>query len=510
MQKVAWITCLPLVEPGHFTHTGHVDSPRSIGARALAALLPDLDNLPGPRYRSLSTAVASLLLDGRVAPGVRLPSERDLAMVLQLSRSTATAAYQQLTEDGLLDRRRGSGSYLRLPVGSRVSGPGGRLNRQDEGASVLDLSVAAMPTMPGLLEEAATRALRQLGQHTSDIGYQPYGIGALRERVACRYTDRGVPTEADQILITNGAQHAMDLLLRLQLNAGDRVLTELPSYPGALDAIRAYGGRIVAVPFGVDGTWDGAALRNALLQTSPRLAFLIPDFNNPTGALIGTDQRRELLAAARRSGTTVITDESFIDLDLRPAGEPMERPLPMAAIDDAVVSIGSLSKAFWGGLRIGWIRTDRESVTRLAMIRARSDMGGSVLEQLVGDEVLTDLEPIAARRRAELIIKRDALLSELARRLPAWQPSYPVGGLSTWVKLDAPGATPLTHLLEQRGVLLTPGSRFALDGTLERYLRIPFALPAADLSTAVERMAVAWEDLGPRRVRRPGAALVPA
>lgn len=454
--------------------------------------------------------MASLLLDGRVAPGVRLPSERDLATVLQLSRSTATAAYQQLTEDGLLIRRRGSGSYLRLPAGSRVSGPGGRLNRQDEGVGVLDLSIAAMPTLPGLLEEAATLALPRLSQHTGDIGYQPYGISALRERVARQYTDRGAHTEADQILVTNGAQHAMDLLLRLQLNAGDRVVTELPTYPGALDAIRAHGGRVVAVPFGRDGSWDGAALRNALLQTSPRLAFLIPDFNNPTGVLIGSAQRRELLAAARRSGTTVIVDESFIHLDLRPAGNPTERPLPMAAIDDTVVSIGSLSKPIWGGLRIGWIRTDRDSVSRLAMIRARSDMGGSVLEQLVADEVLADLESIVARRRAELTVKREALLSHLTLRLPGWQPTYPAGGLSTWVKLDAPGATPLTHLLEQRGVLLTPGSRFAVDGTLERYLRIPFALPAADLVTAVDRMAVAWADLGPRQVRRPSAALVPA
>ncbi len=503
------------------THTGRVDSPRSIGARALAALLPDLGQLPGPRYRALSTAVATLLLDGRVAPGVRLPSERDLAAVLQLSRSTATAAYQQLTEDGLLVRRRGSGSYLRLPVGSRVSGPGGRLNRQDEGVSVLDLSIAAMPTLPGVLEAAATRALRQLSQHTGDIGYQPYGISALRERVARRYTDRGVCTDADQILVTNGAQHALDLLLRLQLHPGDRVVTELPTYPGALDAIRSHGGRVVAVPFGPDGRWDAAALRNALLQTSPRLAFLIPDFNNPTGALIGNDQRHELLAAARGSGTTVIADESFIDLDLREhnprgsgaadsTGTPIERPMPMAAIDDGVVSIGSLSKPIWGGLRIGWIRTDPDTVSRLAMIRARSDMGGSVLDQLVADEALADMDSIAARRRAELIVKRDALLSELGARLPAWQPSYPAGGLSTWVTLDAPGATPLTHLLEQRGVLLTPGSRFAVDGTLERYLRIPFALSPAQLATAVERMAQAWADLGPRQVRRPSGALVPA
>lgn len=475
-----------------------------LGARALAALLPDLAELPAPRYRSLAAAIAALLLDGRIAPGAVLPSERNLADTLRISRSTSTAAYQQLAADDLLIRRRGSGSYLTLPAGARVSGPGSRVHRPGR-TNLIDLSIAAAPGIPAELPGAVTAAAAELVHYRDEVGYQPYGIRPLRQLLADRYTSRGVPTEPEQILLTNGAQHGLDLILRLLLHAGDRVVTELPTYPGGLDAIRAHGGRVLAVPFAAAGGWDLTALTGTFAQSSPRLAMLIPDFNNPTGQLIDTEQRSAALTAARRAGCPVVVDESFVDLDLRPAGSPL--PAPMAALDPTVFSLGSLSKPIWAGLRVGWIRADVEMVSRLAMVRARSDMGGSLLDQLTALNLLRDYEQILTRRRIELRERRDALLAALASELPHWQPSNPAGGLSSWVRLDAPAGTALTHLLEQRGILLTPGSRFTVDGSLERYLRIPFALPAELLTESIGGMARAWAELD--RQRMP-AALVPA
>jgi DNA-binding transcriptional MocR family regulator len=479
-----------------------------LGPRALTGLLPDLAELASPRYRSIADAIAALLLDGRIPPGAALPSERSLANALGVSRSTTTAVYHQLATDGLLLRRRGSGSQLRLPPGTTVSGPGTRIRRG--GAAVLDLSIAASPGVPAELPPAVAWAAEALAGYHDEIGYQPYGIRPLRELIAGRYTERGVATSAEQILVTNGAQHAFDLILRLMLHPGDRVLTELPTYPGALDAIRSHGGRVLAVPFATDGGWDLPALGGTFVQSSPRLAMLIPDFNNPTGRLIGTEQRAAALSAARRSGSTVVVDESFVDLDLRdPASSAT--PAPMSALDPGVFSIGSVSKPIWAGVRIGWIRADADTVSRLAVVRARSDMGGSLLDQLTVLRLLSNYQPILDRRRAELRERRAALLSALATELPAWQATRPDGGLSTWVRLDAPAATALTHLLEQRGILITPGSRFTVDASLERYLRIPFALPAELLVEAVGRLAQAWSDLDQHRVRRPESrALVPA
>ncbi|MGI8667654.1 MAG: PLP-dependent aminotransferase family protein, partial [Jatrophihabitans sp.] len=326
-------------------------------------------------------------------------------------------------------------------------------------------------------------------------------------------TERGVANTGGQTLVTNGAQHGMDLIFRLLLSPGERVLTELPTYPGALDAIRAHGGRVLAMPFAADGSWDVATVSSTLVQTSPRLALLMPDFNNPTGVLIGTAQRRAVLAAARRAGSTVVVDESFVELDLRqPAPtEPEPFALPMAALDAGVLSIGSLSKPIWGGLRIGWIRASEDTVARLAILRAQADMSGSVFDQLLACDVLEDFARIVAGRRGELRVRRAALLDALADQLPQWQASQPAGGMSSWVRLDAPAATALTHLLEQRGILITPGSRFAVDAGLERYLRIPYALPAETLRHAVGVIAQAWFDLDRSRLRRPeSAALVPA
>jgi DNA-binding transcriptional MocR family regulator len=374
----------------------------------------------------------------------------------------------------------------------------------------LDLSIASLPALPGRVERALATVSELIGRYTDTDGYQPYGLAQLRAQIAERYTSRGAPTSSEQILVTNGAQHGLDLVLRYLVSPGDRVLTELPTYPGALEAIRAHEARAVAVPFGQDDRWDTAAIRNALLQTAPRLAFLIPDFHNPTGALIDSEQRDLVLSAARRAGSTIVVDESFVDLDLRPDAQRPAAPVAMAALDGSVISLGSLSKLIWGGLRIGWIRAAPEQVQRLAMIRARSDMSGAVMEQLLAQVLLLDLDACIQLRRAELRITRDALLAALADELPQWRSTTPAGGLSTWVQLDAPAATPLTHLLEQRGVLLTPGSRFAIEGTLERFLRIPFALPVADLQTAVQRIAATWAELDVDRYPRRGTALVPA
>ncbi len=479
-----------------------------IGSTAIARLLPDLGAQPGPRYRALSSALAALLLDGRLTDGLRLPSERDLAAELGISRATTTAAYEDLSTQGLMARRRGSGSYLQLPVTARVTGPGSRIARQQPAPGTLNLSVACLPSLPSVMESATLAAAEDIGRFTRQDGYFPYGIDELRIAVAARYSDRGVPTEAAQILITNGAQHGFDLILRSILSPGDRVLTESPTYPGALEAITAHHGRVVPVPLSEEWSWDTRAIENMLAQTAPRLAYLIPDFHNPTGALVDSAARDRVASAARRCGTRLVIDESFIDIDLRPDEERAQPPTPMAALDQSVFSIGSLSKPVWGGLRIGWVRATAADVQRLATVRARADMSGAVVDQLIALRVLADLNLIAGQRRAVLTVQRDLLLAALADQLPGWRLRRPDGGLSAWVELDAPAATPLANLLEQRGVLITPGSRFTVDGALERYLRIPFALPSAELVRAVGIIAAAWHDLRPKSLAQRQGSLI--
>jgi DNA-binding transcriptional MocR family regulator len=461
-----------------------------IGGRALASLLPDVRTLPGPVYSALGDGITALVLDGRIATETRLPSERELATALQLSRATVTAAYDALRAAGYLASRTGSGSFVTVPAGSRPRQSIARWTTAGTPVDdVIDLSCAALPAPAGVLEPAIAAAVAQLGPYTSGDGYDPAGIAVLRAAVAERFTMRGVPTDADQVLITSGALHGLDLLLRLLVGPGDRVLTELPTYPGALDAIRANGARVVPVPMSAAGGWQLDHLRSTLRQTSPRLAYLTPDFHNPTGAQMDEPTRRDVLRTARQTGTTVIVDESFVGVGF----VPDERP--SAAIDPSVISIGSLSKPVWGGLRIGWVRASADMISRLAALRASIDMGGAVLDQLIATELFGRLDEIQAARVAELRPQRDALVAALARELPQWRVSVPQGGLSLWAELDAPLSTPLTLLAVPAGVVVVPGSRFGIDGTLERFLRLPYSLPADRIDEAVRRLAGVWTQL---------------
>ncbi len=463
-----------------------------VSARALTALLPALAEQPGPVYAALADSITALVLDARIATGARLPSERELAGSLHVSRATVTAAYDALRSRGFLSSRSGSGSYVTVPATAAPTQGMARWRTADAD-DVLDLSCATLSAPHARLTAAVVRAMELLPAYTVDDGYEPAGLAVLRAAVADRFVRRGVPTTPDQIMITSGALHGVDLLMRLLVGPGDRVLTELPSYPAALDAARAHGARLVPVPMRPGGGWQVEQLTATLRQTAPRLAYLMPDFHNPTGALIPAQDRREVFAAARRTGSTVVVDEAFADLGFG-QGEAAS-----AAIDATVVTVGSLSKPVWAGLRIGWIRGSVELVNRLAALRSSIDMGSAVLEQLIAAELMGEVEQIAAERADELRPKRDALVAALARELPEWRTCVPQGGLSLWLELDAPLSTQLTLAAAPAGVLIVPGSRFGVDGTLERFLRIPFAAPAAQLELAVERLAQVW-----RQVRRAG------
>ena len=241
-------------------------------------------------------------------------------------------------------------------------------------------------------------------------------------------------------------------------------------------------------------------MQAALRQTAPRLAYLIPDYHNPTGGYIDEQQRRDVLRVARSTGTTVIVDESFVAprpaAGRRPPTAPIAPARHTAALDSSVVTIGSLSKPVWGGLRIGWVRASTDLVRRLSAQRAASDMSGSVLDQLVGVALF---ERLRRDRRAAAgpaaCPQRDALLAALARELPGWRAPVPAGGMSVWVELDAPLATPLSLLAAQAGVQIVPGSRFGVDGTLERFLRVPYALAARAARRRGRRLAAAWAQL---------------
>ncbi len=446
----------------------------------------------GPGYAALAGALRALVLDGRVPLRARLPSERGLAAVLGVSRTTTTAAYDLLRGEGFLESRRGSGSRVALPTGGAADRELRVRPHGERRADSIDLSIAAMPA-PGAMMDAVDGAARDLAGHLGGTGYDPLGVPSLRRAVAARFAEQGVPTTEDQILVTAGAQLALALLLDVLLAPGDPAMVEVPSYPNAIGAFRGAGARFVPAVM-TDAGWD-PGLVAAFREQVPRVAYLQPDFHNPTGFLMPDGEREAVVRAAARAGTHIVVDETFARLDLEP-WRPLPRPMAAYDRDGAVITVGSMSKAFWGGLRLGWIRCAPPLARRVAQARAAVDLATPVLEQLIAERLLRSSGPILDERRRLLAERRDALAAALREDLPAWRFRMPRGGLCLWAELEGPEAEALAEEAEREGVHVVPGPTFSLDGTLDRHLRLPFTLPPERLREAVARLVAAE-----RRVR---------
>jgi DNA-binding transcriptional MocR family regulator len=475
--------------------------PGSLNPSSLTRLLGVWNLGASPAYRELADVVRLLVLDGRVPLDMALPSERALAATLGISRTTVTAAYAQLREQGFLSTGQGSRGRTCIPhQGTRAGHPSGTLNLSGAPglavpAGTLDLAYASLPASGEVVHRAFAAALTELPALLPGFGYDALGVGALREAIAARYTAAGVPTTAHQILVTSGAQHALNIVLRALAARSDKVLVEHPSYPNALDAIRAAGCRPVPVampapaPDGGPG-WDLDAMGTALRQQRPVMAYVVPDFHNPTGRLMSDPQRRLLVRAAAAAGTVLVVDETLRELDLDGAGST-----PVSAFSPAVVSIGSLSKSHWAGLRTGWIRAAEPLIQRFAAARSTMDLGGPVVEQLAAAHLVNALaEPLPARL-ASLRENRETLLDLLAGHLPTWRSERPAGGLSVWCRLPAPISTALAVVAPDFGIRLAAGPRFGLGGAFEHYLRVPFTLPPAQLEAAVLALRSAQDRL---------------
>ncbi|HWO59787.1 MAG TPA: PLP-dependent aminotransferase family protein, partial [Umezawaea sp.] len=385
-----------------------------ISGQRLARLLGDWRRR-GARQGTadLAAGIRMLVLEGQLPAGTRLPSEREIADVLPVSRTMITAALDQLREDGVVASRRGAGSWITLPTGALSP----VVDLAPSSRSQIDLARAAPPAVPAMA--AAMDAVRlRMPEHLAGHGYHRHGVLDLRRRIADRYTARGLPTSPEHIVITSGAQHAIALALRLFTGPGDRVLVEQPSYPNALDAIRSVSAIPVPVPLLPDG-WDLAGIAAAMRQAAPRVAYLVLDFHNPTGHRLDDQGRARLGELLRRARTPAIVDESLVDLDLD--GDPADAPRPMASYaDELVVTVGSASKSHWGGMRVGWIRARPDVVHRLVSARTAIDLGTAVFEQLVMAELLADPEPVLRARRAELAVQRDVLMESVREHCPRW------------------------------------------------------------------------------------------
>jgi DNA-binding transcriptional MocR family regulator len=307
-------------------------------------------------------------------------------------------------------------------------------------------------------------------------------------------------------MITTGALHAICLVLAAYIQPDDRVLVEQPTYHGVLSAITAAGARPVPVAMTHDG-WELDAVHTAIRQLSPSLAYLIPDNQNPTGLTMPASDRKHLAHIISDTRTRTIIDETMTDVWL---DEPVPAPAAaaMATRRDLVLTVGSMSKSFWGGLRIGWIRAERSALATIAAVRPSIDMGTPIVEQLAAARLLDKADDVLPERR-EILQSRRALLTSLLRQhIPDFQPGPGCGGMALWVQLPSPMSSALSAAASRLGLDLPSGPRFGVDGSLERFIRIPYTLPEDQLIEAVDLLARAWRAVTGATAAEPGSVVV--
>jgi DNA-binding transcriptional MocR family regulator len=451
-----------------------------------------------PLYEQLAEALRRAIVDRDLPPGARLPAERELARMLALSRTTVAGAYEALKADGWLESRQGSGTRVRAVLGE----PGAHMLA---GGGVPRLAPfwgpAADPDLinltrsgfrgsedfpPGAasLPEADLAALMD-----GSVGYDASGLPELRAEIAAWMTAARVKTTPEEILITTGAQQAISLLATLYLRPGDGVVVQNPTFYGAIDVFRGADARVIPVTVDRDAV-DPDELYDVIRRREPALAYLTLSFHNPTGAVAPAHVRRRLASLVEDTGVTVIDD---LELAWHVIDETPPPPLGAYTASDDVITVASLSKLFWAGLRVGWVRASPAILARLARLKMVADLGSSLPSQLMAVQMLRHAPAILERRRRQLAERRAALEAAVAHHLPDWTYERPTGGTYLWLRMPQGDGFELAQIAARHGVLVTPGNGMSVDGTYPNWIRIPFVERPETIAEGVARLARAWQ-----------------
>ncbi|WP_062384161.1 PLP-dependent aminotransferase family protein [Demequina iriomotensis] len=458
-------------------------------ADQLSGVLDHWKSGTGPLYQQLADAIVSLAEAGSLDHGARLPSERALASQLHLSRNTVTAAYQRLRDQGWLEASPGTAPRL----GMRSRGVSA-LTAQDRFSRILvgqdeplvALNTASPPPAPAVSEALARPEELLDGVAALGNGYAALGDRDLTLAVTDHLRAQGIPARADEVVITSGAQQALWLAVTALATAATPVALEAITYPGVFDAIAAAGSRPLALPM-TDAGLDVTGAAKLLRAAEPDLAY-VTTFNNPTGTMLADADAATLLDAAAAAGTTVIDDRTLADLALSGA-----RPRPFAALGTgaSVVTIGGLSKVFWGGLRIGWLHTNATLAAQLRHRRAAMDLGSPALFQRIGAVLLRErYEESVAWRLTSLRESLAATREAIAEEGLDWEAVTPDGGPSLWVRMPGVSAERFAERAERAGVPVVAGAAFSvIPGAGADRFRLPFYLPPEQMRVGVKALA---------------------
>ena len=458
----------------------------------LAAQIGAWSEGKGPLYRQLASALVGLLTDGAIRSGTVLPPERRLADRLAVSRGTVVNAYSQLEQQGWIRRVQGRGTIVTGPARAQVDGgtpPPDGVGHRLFAPSVhsIDMLVAIPTALPEALDICDRTSIIRTAAICDNA--EPAGIDPLRRRVARWYTENGLGTNPEQIVITSGAQQAIALSVDAVMQPGDVVLVEAFTWPGLLDVVRANGGRVHAVPMDEHGIIV-EEFATMVERLRPRLVAVNPHNQNPTGSRLPASRRDAVAELCARYGVAIIEDRVAAMLNFDHQVPP---PLAAGRPETAHVTIDSLNKLTWPGLRIGWIRTDAPTVAKLRAAKALNDLYSSIPSQLMALGMLEHLDELDAARRQLMVERSNTLVDALRHRLPEWEFRPPRGGIVLWVRLPGGRAGAFAQTARSFGVSIATSAEFAAQTDPDEHIRVPFTQRPEVLVAAVDRLARAWE-----------------
>ncbi|BDI22567.1 PLP-dependent aminotransferase family protein [Herbiconiux sp. L3-i23] len=460
----------------------------------------------GPLYQRLAIAIRNAVLRGDLAPGTILPAERHMARALAVGRSTVVAAYDMLRSDGVLTSKQGSGTW----VAGAERNASSRSSQQESlgraalsgGEQLIDLATATLPAAPAVRDAIVALGDGMAEPLLEQTGYSALGLLELRRAVADMFSEEGLHTSPEQILITTGDQQALSLLTQHLLDTGDSVLVEDPTSPGMLDLVRR---EPVVVRSARSLSSSGEqALLGVVAKSEPSLVYLISSFG-PEGLVCDGDSLRRLASGLRGFSGAVIEDSSSRHL-LRDDAPPH---LAALARDTTVFTVGSMSKLFWGGLRIGWIRGDENAILRLSRAKARADLGTPLLSQMLSAWLLRRLPEVKAQRHREIDLRTAEAVDVVRRELPDFELTEPAGAVSLWLRMPHGASRPFAETARRLGVAIVPGDSLSADGASDPYIRLALGADATAFADGVARLGRAWTEYDRGAANPSGSPLGP-
>lgn len=452
----------------------------------------ELSNLLGPWTTGaasltddLEECLVGLIDAGLVPAGATLPPQRSFARAIGVSRGTVVTTYEALEGRGYLLTRQGSGSVVRSDRSRLHTQPGGRLFSFTAAPSgVLDLSSGALPASSVARAYLTSAGASELAPYLDTDGYFPSGLPVLRQAIADQLSRDGLRTTPQQVLVTAGAQQATWVAVTALVGDGSLVLVEEPSYRGALEACRDRGARLRGIPL-VRGGIDPDLVR-AATRARPDLLYCQTGIQNPTGRAMGSAARRELADVINTTGLLTVEDRCYSDLTVR---GPVVLPSLASMVDpDRILTIGSTSKLFWGGLRIGWIRASEGRITALAEVLKAVHLGCSVGEQLAAAHLIPHTAEARRERRTMLSEALGRAESLVAGAFPDWTWDPIDGGSGLWVDTGVE-ASALAERARRAGIRMVAGPTFSPHGAQATMIRVPIWHEPSILEAGLDRLA---------------------